>query len=84
MLFLIVYVGAISVLFLFSVILFNLKEVVRTKTTNFVFQNIFNYILIYLIFLVIFKYFIDESPQEFIPTIINTIYDFTKIKSDSL
>ena len=41
LLFLIVYVGAIAVLFLFSVMLFNLKEVVRTKTPSFILRNLF-------------------------------------------
>ena len=40
LLFLIVYVGAIAVLFLFSVMLFNLKDVVRAKTTSFILKNL--------------------------------------------
>ena len=51
LLFLIVYVGAISVLFLFSVMLFNLKEVIRSKTTSFVLKNIILFIFLSIILL---------------------------------
>ena len=44
LLFLIVYLGAVVVLFLFSVMLFNLKDVVRTKTTSFILTNLFAFI----------------------------------------
>lgn len=42
----ILYVGAISVLFLFAIMLFDLKSVVRKKTKFFIFQNIIVYFLI--------------------------------------
>ncbi len=51
LLILIVYIGAISVLFLFSVLLFNLKEVVRTKNNNLILKSFF---LIFLLFLFIY------------------------------
>jgi NADH-quinone oxidoreductase subunit J len=50
LLYLIVYVGAVSVLFLFSVMLFNLKNVVRTKTTSFLFKNLLRALLIVFFF----------------------------------
>jgi NADH:ubiquinone oxidoreductase subunit 6 (subunit J) len=55
LLFLIVYVGAISVLFLFAVMLFNLKDVVRVKTTTFVLTNLFIFIGIAVLFLSLFQ-----------------------------
>ena len=51
LLILIVYIGAISVLFLFSVLLFNLKEVVRTKNNNLILKSFF---LIFVLFLFIY------------------------------
>jgi len=59
LLFLIVYVGAISVLFLFSVMLFNLKDVVRSKTNSFVFKRLISLTLTYIFFLFLFQYFIN-------------------------
>ena len=50
LLLLIVYIGAISVMFLFSVMLFNLKQIIRTKNSNLIFQT-FIFVLIIFIFL---------------------------------
>ncbi len=50
LLFIIVYLGAVCVLFLFSVMLFNLKDVVRTKTTSFILTNFLFFILIAILF----------------------------------
>lgn len=64
LLYLIVYVGAVSVLFLFSVMLFNLKNVVRIKTTSFVLKNIIILIIIALFFLTLFQYFVNLNNFE--------------------
>jgi NADH:ubiquinone oxidoreductase subunit 6 (subunit J) len=62
LLFLIVYVGAVSVLFLFSVMLFNLKNIVRTKTTAFVLKNLIILLSIAVASLFLFQHFISLSP----------------------
>ena len=61
LLFLIVYVGAIAVLFLFSVMLFNLKDVVRSKTKSFFFKNIIFLISLYIFYLFVFQFFITMA-----------------------
>jgi NADH:ubiquinone oxidoreductase subunit 6 (subunit J) len=66
LLFLIVYVGAVSVLFLFSVILFNLKNIVRTKTTSFVLKNLVVLLLIAVTSLFVFQNFITSNPLDVI------------------
>lgn len=80
LLFLIVYVGAISVLFLFSVMLFNLKEVIRSKTTSFILKNIMIYIIVSMLLLTCFQYFIHLNDYnkviDFSQT--ETIYKFLK------
>ncbi len=80
LLFLIVYVGAISVLFLFSVMLFNLKDVVRSKTTSFVLKRIVLLILLYVVTLAIFQYFtlnVNIFDWIFPLNAFQSIYDFT-------
>lgn len=72
LLYLIVYVGAVSVLFLFSVMLFNLKNVVRTKTTSFVLKNVIILILIAMFFLTLFQYFIRVNNFDCDTNLINT------------
>ncbi len=49
LLILIVYIGAISVLFLFSVMLFNLKEIVKSKNNTLVLKSFFFIIFIFSI-----------------------------------
>lgn len=66
LLFLIVYVGAVSVLFLFSVMLFNLKNIVRTKTTSFVLKNLVVLLLIAVTSLFVFQNFITSNPLDVI------------------
>jgi NADH:ubiquinone oxidoreductase subunit 6 (subunit J) len=56
LLFLIVYVGAISVLFLFSIMLFNLKDVIRSKTISFALKNVISICLLILVIFFIFNY----------------------------
>jgi NADH:ubiquinone oxidoreductase subunit 6 (subunit J) len=66
LLFIILYLGAVCVLFLFSVMLFNLKDVVRTKTTSFILTNILIFFFIVIIFLGLFQKFVTlGSPQVF-------------------
>jgi NADH:ubiquinone oxidoreductase subunit 6 (subunit J) len=56
LLFLIVYVGAISVLFLFSIMLFNLKDVIRSKTISFVLKNVIHIIILIVFCFAVFNY----------------------------
>jgi len=60
LLFIIVYLGAICVLFLFSVMLFNLKEVVRTKTTSFILLNFLIFLGITFLFSILFQFNLEE------------------------
>ncbi len=53
LLLLIVYVGAISVLFLFSVMMFNLKEVIRTKNIDLVFKTFLLVIGIFILIVIV-------------------------------
>ena len=80
LLFLIVYVGAISVLFLFSVMLFNLKEVIRSKTTSFVLKNIILFIFLSIILLAVFQEFITANNYNYIFDFSQheTLYNFVK------
>lgn len=77
LLFLIVYLGAVCVLFLFSVMLFNLKDVVRTKTTSFILSNILIFFGLAITFLFLFQYFINQNPLEFIPLTFTNLFDNT-------
>jgi NADH-ubiquinone oxidoreductase chain 6 len=79
LLFLIIYVGAISVLFLFAVMLFNLKDVVRVKTTSFILTNLLFFIAVAFVFLGLFQYFITQNPTttHTLAGVYNeSIYDF--------
>jgi NADH:ubiquinone oxidoreductase subunit 6 (subunit J) len=87
LLFLIVYVGAISVLFLFSIMLFNLKDVIRSKTMSFVLKNVI-YILLLIVFCFAVFNYLGESQNfyfaEVVAADINSmqIRDFTYIFYD--
>ena len=85
LLILIVYVGAISVLFLFSVMLFNLKEVVRSKTTNIILKSFFYFFIFFSFSFFIIKYtFIFEKSLDFIILLPNfniTFWNFQVINT---
>jgi NADH:ubiquinone oxidoreductase subunit 6 (subunit J) len=55
--FIIVYVGALAVLFLFAVMLFNLKSTIRVKTKTFIIKSLIGLISIYIFYLLIFTFF---------------------------
>jgi len=61
LLFLIIYVGAISVLFLFAVMLFNLKDVVRARSTSSILINLLVFISIAIVFLGLFQHYSLET-----------------------
>ena len=75
LLFLIVYVGAISVLFLFSIMLFNLKDVIKSKTISFVFKNVLNVFLLILITTCIVNFFDESQDLFFIELFVRDIKD---------
>jgi NADH:ubiquinone oxidoreductase subunit 6 (subunit J) len=80
LLILIVYIGAISVLFLFTVMLFNLKEIVRSKNTNLVLKSFISLLLFFIFIYVLVQFlFIFEKKLDFI--IFLPIYDFLNYKN---
>jgi NADH:ubiquinone oxidoreductase subunit 6 (subunit J) len=75
LLILIVYIGAISVLFLFSVMLFNLKEVVKTKNNNLILKSFFFIFIIFLFLYVLALFSITfQKNLDFLIFLID--YDF--------
>jgi NADH:ubiquinone oxidoreductase subunit 6 (subunit J) len=77
LLFLIVYVGAIAVLFLFSVMLFNLKDVIRSKTKSFFFKNVILLISLYIFYLFLFQFFINIAGDNMPNNLINCYFNNT-------
>lgn len=70
LLFLIVYVGAISVLFLFSIMLFNLKDVIQSKTLSFVLKNVIYILLLIIVCFAVFNY-LDDSQNFYFPEVLS-------------
>ena len=78
LLFLIVYVGAVSVLFLFSVMLFNLKDVVRSRTSSLVLKTLAMLLAIGVLFLTVAQWVTPPS------VVLEDVMAFVSSSSDSL